>query len=70
MMEIKSKIGYMCSTDYDHHINGDEFGCEIYPTEKACRNDKSCVNPEHDNHCGIVKVQVTVIEVVQESENG
>jgi hypothetical protein len=60
----------MCSTDFEFHIEEDAFGCEIYPSEKACREQCSCVDPSHEGHCGIVRVEITIIEVVQESENG
>lgn len=51
--------GYMCQTDFDHHLFNDPKGTRIYPSEEALRADRGCVA-----ECGIVLVEVLKIEVV------
>ena len=62
------KKGYMCSTDFWYHIEGDAFGCKIYPSEKALREGQRCVNATEPYHCGIVEVYVTLHKEIQKDE--
>lgn len=54
-------IGYMCKTDYEHHLNYDSFGATIYPSLESLKKNSPCVK-----ECGIVKV--TFVEIVQEED--
>ena len=55
--------GFMCKTDYDWELGAAIDGNKVYPSEKALREHRSCVD-----ECGIVKVAVTLVEVVQEED--
>lgn len=33
--EFNEKEGYMCLTDYEWHLEGDELGAIVYPSVKA-----------------------------------
>ena len=55
------KIGYMCKTDFDEELENNIKGNTIYPSIEALKKNKSCAS-----ECGIVKVVVTVEEVIEE----
>lgn len=54
------KIGYMCKVDFEHELEHAAPGSTVYPSINALIEDKHC-----SDECGIVKVQVSLIEVVQ-----
>lgn len=58
------KIGYMDKTDFDHELGNALGGNEIYRSIEDLKRHKRCAT-----ECGIVKVEVTLLEVVQESTN-
>jgi|WetSurMetagenome_2_1015567.scaffolds.fasta_scaffold355663_3 hypothetical protein len=60
-----SFTAYMCKTTfgYDARADSDETPSKIYSSLKACQEGAPCTK-----QCGIVKVTVTLDEVVQ-SEN-
>jgi len=51
------KIGYMCKTDYEWHLENDAEGVPVYTSEKALRRARKCVD-----ECGMVKVTVEKLE--------
>lgn len=55
-------VGFMCKTDFDHELGSASDGVKVYPSERALRQERRCVD-----ECGIVKVRVTLAEVVQPS---
>lgn len=52
-MKEKSKTGYMCGVDFQHHIEGDD--ATIFASVKQLKRDKKCTH-----QCGIVEVEVRV----------
>lgn len=58
----KSKvIGYMDKVDFDHELGDNPNGNEVFPTIDAVLRNRKC-----SRICGIVKVEVTLLEVVQD----
>jgi hypothetical protein len=55
--------GYMCMVDFYCELGCASDGNEIYPCEETLRRNRKCVN-----QCGIVKVAVVAIEIVQEEK--
>lgn len=53
--------GFMCKTDFDHHLFNDVKGTRIYPSVEALRADRGCID-----ECGIVKVEIKQTELVLE----
>ena len=62
---MKKKYGYMCSVDFDHHIESDAFGTNVFLSEEALRRNRTCVNNNGPTYCGIVKVKVKIVKVIQ-----
>ncbi len=58
MME---KIGYMCKTDFEEELGNNIKGNMIYPSIEVLKKKKSCAS-----ECGIVKVIITVKEIIEE----
>lgn len=58
MKNGETQIGYMCGVAFQHDIEQD---AEIFGSIEALLEKKQCTN-----QCGIVKVEVKVIEWVQE----
>lgn len=56
-------IGYMCLTDFEHELGCAKGGNVIYPSESDLRENCRCI-PQ----CGVVKVKVIGVEVLQESD--
>ncbi len=64
----ETKIGYIDDIDFEYHLGGDDWsGVKVYPTMEAVQADKPCcANPKRQpEHCGILKVRVEVLAVVQ-----
>jgi len=59
--EDGSVIGYMCKTDYEVELGGRSGGNVVYPSISDLKEHRKCVE-----ECGIVKVAVSLVEVVQE----
>lgn len=53
------KFGYMCQTDYEHEL-GEGPTCQIYSSVEHLKEASNCVA-----QCGIVRVLVTLAEVVE-----
>lgn len=58
-----SKVGYMCQTDWDWEIGEALGGTKIYSSANDLKRERKCVE-----NCGIVKVKVELIEVVDEGK--
>jgi hypothetical protein len=56
-----SVVGYMCLTDFEDELGGAQGGNTVFPSETDLRETRRCVA-----QCGIVKVQVIGLEIVQE----
>lgn len=52
--------GFMCKTDWDDEIGYASDGNSVYPSVDALKRARKCTN-----ECGIVKVRVEFVEVVQ-----
>jgi hypothetical protein len=52
---------YMCKTDYDYELGNAAGGVPVYSSLADLKEQRSCVR-----ECGIVKVKVTLVEVVEE----
>lgn len=61
-----SKIGYMCLTDFRYELGGNPGGIKIFESVEDCQKNKKCVGPT--GGCGIVKVQIIVIDTVIEED--
>lgn len=53
----------MCKTDWDDEIGSADDGNKVYPSIKALKRERKCTD-----ECGIVKVRVEFVEIVQESD--
>lgn len=56
-------IGYMCKTDFEHELQESCAGAMIYNDLDDLIESRPCVH-----ECGIVKVEVNLLEVIQESD--
>lgn len=64
MMEDGYSVeGYMCLTDFECELGSALGGNRIFPDLEDLIENKPCVE-----ECGIAKVKVTGIEVIQESD--
>ena len=52
-----SKIGYMCKTDFDYHLENDDV--KVYDTIERLKNNQKCTD-----ECGIVEVRITLSKVI------
>lgn len=53
----------MCQVDYDHHLDGDSYGCKVFGDIEDLRKHKPCVSA-----CGIVEVKIVRTKIVQPSK--
>lgn len=60
----ENSTGYMCKTDFDYELGNAVGGTTIYPSENDLRRHRKCVDG-----CGIVKVEVRLVEVVQQEQH-
>jgi hypothetical protein len=58
----KPKIGYMCSTTFEHEVGQVSHGTKIYSTINDLKREAKCVAGK--DRCGIVKVEVRELEYV------
>ncbi len=56
-------IGYMCKTDFEHELQWASGGTNVYNELEDLIERRPCVKG-----CGIVKVEVNLLEVIQESD--
>lgn len=56
---------YMCKTDYDHHLGMDAYGTMTYASIDSLIENRKCIS-----ECGIVKVKVELVEVIQDRADG
>jgi len=54
-------IGYMDKVDFECHMEHDCMPVSVYAEVDELRADRPCVES-----CGIIKVEVTMVEVIQE----
>ena len=54
---------YMCATDYDHHIDNDPKGAEVYGDIEDLRRERPCVK-----QCGITRFRITNVVTVQKPD--
>lgn len=52
--------GYMCKTDFDFELGIASDGIEVYSSIEDLKEWRPCVEG-----CGIVKVEVRLVEVIQ-----
>lgn len=67
-MEVR--YGYMCGVDFTHHLAeegrvNDPAGAPIFGTLEALAEKKPCCMGDTDLHCAIVRVKITLEEVVK-----
>ena len=55
----------MCKVDYECELGAAAGGNVVYPTVEDLKERRRCVD-----ECGIVKVAVSLVEVVQEENYG
>ena len=69
MSDKSVKTGFMCSTDFEEHIEHDPDGTTIYRSEASLRDHKGCVSGDAEElPCGIYEVEVRIKRVVTESK--
>lgn len=56
-----SAEGFMCKTDFECEAGAAEGGVTVYPSEENLRERRPCAAS-----CGIVRVRIVAVEVVQE----
>lgn len=54
-------VGYMCKTDFDHELGVASDGNKVFPSIETLRKHLRCVD-----ECGIVKVEVRLVQVVEQ----
>jgi hypothetical protein len=54
---------FMCKVDYEHHLEGDSHGTRVFSDIEDLKTHRKCVS-----QCGIVKVKIELVEVVQDSD--
>lgn len=57
------KIGYMCSVEYDNHLENDWYSVPVFTSLRSIRHHKKCVMGKH--HCGIYKVQIKCVKIMK-----
>ena len=57
----EDRFGYMCKIDWDWELGEAMGGTTIYPSLKDLKAN-------HDFNCGIVKVRISLEEVIDEKE--
>lgn len=53
------KYGYMCATDFNWEVGEALGGTTVYASVEDLKHNRKCVE-----QCGIVKVEVKLVEVV------
>ena len=56
---MKTKTGYMCSTDFAHECGEAAGGVTVYPSLKDIQKNRVCVK-----ECGVTKVEIREVEIV------
>lgn len=51
---------FMCKVDWEYHLDDDPFGVQVFSRIDHCAIGRPCTI-----ECGIVKVKMTFMEVVQ-----
>lgn len=57
---MTSREGYMCKVDFDIELDSVSNGTKVFASIEDLRRNYTCTD-----QCGIVKVKVELIEVVQ-----
>jgi hypothetical protein len=60
-MKSKARYGYICETEYDWEVGEALGGSKVYASVKDLKRERDCVN----KGCGIVKVKVQAVELIQ-----
>jgi len=63
MMEERIVVGYMDKVDFDYELGEAIDGNKIFPSVEALTKHKPCTRS-----CGIVKVEVRLKEVIQDTD--
>lgn len=61
--DLDPTVGYMCKTDYDDEMGYASDGVRVFPSLRALKEARKCLD-----QCGIVKVRIQLLEVIQESD--
>ena len=61
---MKTVEVYMCKVDWDYEIGNAAGGNKVFATAEDIKHNLNCVH-----ECGIVKVKVTFVEVIQPATN-
>lgn len=54
---------YMCTTDFEEHLNNDYNGVIVYPSVKAIQEQRRCVQ-----QCGVTEVEVVFVREITPSK--
>lgn len=57
--------GFMCSVDYDHHLENDWHGVPVYSSPASIRHHRKCVQGRAKGTCGIYEVEVKRVSVIK-----
>ena len=63
MSDEKREVGYMCGVDWQHELGHAMGGNVVYPSVEDLKANRKCVRS-----CGIVKVEVKLVEWVQDQD--
>ena len=55
----------MCKTDFDWELGEALGGTDLYSSIEDLRENRECVDT-----CGIVKVEINLVKIIQESNYG
>lgn len=62
-MNADTKYVYMCQTDWNWELGEAMGGAEVYCSVDDLKQERKCVSS-----CGVVKVKVELVEVVEEGK--
>jgi hypothetical protein len=62
-MSPEVRRGFMCAVDFQFHLGEDVVPTRVYPDVETLREQRPCVA-----ECGIVEVEVSVVQWVQPSD--
>lgn len=64
---IKKKTGYMCDTDFIHHLgeDNDPKGATVYNSIEDLQRERSCCKDKAEDICNPIEVEVTLVKTLK-----
>lgn len=64
-MSDETKTCYMDGIDWQVHVGHDTAGAKVFPSAESCKRENPCIE---EGGCGVVKVEVRLIEWVENQD--